>query len=219
MKTLKEALMERHSVRQYQDKKIESEKCELLRQKVEELNKEGNLHLQFAEDAGNTFNRLLNKFMGLGSASGVIACIGEESDDLDERVGYYGQKLVLYAQQLGLNTCWAGTYQPKNVPAEIGKGEKLVLVIAIGYGETQGHERKSKTFEDVVVSKRTDYPEWFKEGVKCALLAPTAINQQKFKITLHDDDSVEFENLGGIHSLVDLGIVKCNFEIGAERNI
>ncbi|MBO7358075.1 MAG: nitroreductase, partial [Lachnospiraceae bacterium] len=135
MKTLKEALLERHSVRQYQDKKIESEKCELLRQKVEELNKEGNLHLQFAEDAGNTFNRLLNKFMGLASSPAVIACVGKESDDLDERVGYYGQKLVLYAQQLGLNTCWAGTYQPKNVPAEIGKGEKLVLVIAIGYGE------------------------------------------------------------------------------------
>ncbi len=217
MKTLKEALLERHSVRQYQDKKIESEKCELLRQKVEELNKEGNLHMQFAEDAGETFNRLLNKFMGLGSAPGVIACIGEDSDDLEERVGYYGQKLVLYAQQLGLNTCWAGTYQPKNVPAEIGKGEKLVLVIAIGYGVNGGRERKSKTFEDVVVTKRTDYPDWFKEGVKCALLAPTAMNQQKFEIRLNDDDTVEFVDKGGIHSKTDLGIVKLNFEIGAEK--
>ena len=214
-----EAIRQRHSVRQYKPDRIEEEKAALLKAKIDELNREGDLHLQFVEDADKTYNKLFNRVSGLGTAPSVIACVGKDDASLDQRVGYFGEKLVLYAQQLGLNTCWAGTYQPKNVPAEIGKGEKLVLVIAIGYGETQGHERKSKTFEDVVVSKRTDYPEWFKEGVKCARLAPTAINQQKFKITLHDDDSVEFEDLGGIHSLVDLGIVKCNFEIGAERNI
>ena len=48
-----------------------------------------------------------------------------------------------------------------------------------------------------------------------ALLAPTAINQQKFEIRLNEDDSVSFIDKGGIHSKTDLGIVKYHFEVGA----
>ena len=32
--------------------------------------------------------------------------------ELEEKVGYYGEKIVILAQSLGLNTCWAGlTYK------------------------------------------------------------------------------------------------------------
>jgi hypothetical protein len=34
--------------------------------------------------------------------------IRKKSDDLDEKVGYWGEQLVLLAQTLGLNTCWVG---------------------------------------------------------------------------------------------------------------
>ena len=49
-----QAIRERHSVRNYADKKIEPEKIEALRAKIHEMNGEGNLHLQFLEDAGKT---------------------------------------------------------------------------------------------------------------------------------------------------------------------
>lgn len=214
--TIKEAMMERHSVRNYQDKAIEDEKVETLNTFIETCNQEGNLHLQFLEDAGNTFNRLLSKAMGLGSAPSVIACVGPDDDTLDERVGYYGEKIVILAQQLGLNTCWAGTYNKKSVEAQVNDGERLAIVIAIGYGVNGGKARKSKSAAEVIHGNETDMPEWFMEGVKMALLAPTAVNQQKFEIVLKGD-GYEVVDKGGILSKIDKGIVKYHFEIGSGK--
>ena len=208
-----EAIFARHSVRNYKPDRIEEDKVKLLRERIEELTKEGTLHLQLIEDAGATYNRLLNRAMGLGSAPSVIACVGKESDDLDERVGYYGEQLVLYAQKLGLNTCWTGTFSRKNTAAEIGDGERLVICIAIGYGKDQGKQHKSKNIEQVCECEG-ERPDWFVLGVEMALLAPTAINQQKFVIKLNQDGKVEFINKDGALGLVDIGIVKCHYEIG-----
>ena len=211
-----EAIIARHSVRNYMSKEIEADKVRLIQEKIDELNAAGNLHLQFVADAGKTYNKLMNRAMGLGSAPSVIACVGKDEADLDERVGYYGQKLVLYLQQLGLNTCWTGTFNRKNINADVAADERLVICIAVGYGEHQGKQRKSKS-ADQVTAGRADRPDWFNEGVELALLAPTAINQQKFTIKLNDDDSVEFIDNGGVLSKVDIGIVKCHFEIGSGR--
>ena len=212
-----DAIKERHSVRNYEAKKIEADKVEKIRAKIEELNKEGNLHLQFMEDAGKTYNKLFNKVAGLGSAPSVIACVGIDDETLEQRVGYYGEKLVLFIQELGLNTCWAGTFNQKNIGAEVGDGEKLVISIAVGYGKDKGKPHKSKSPEQVIEAKG-DRPYWFNKGVDMALLAPTAINQQKFTIRLNEDESVDFVDKGGIFSQVDLGIERCHFEIGAEKS-
>ena len=212
--TDREAIEQRHSVRVYEDRRIDADTVRLITEKINELNAEGNLHLQFIEDAGRTYNRLLNRAMGLGSAPSVIACAGREAEDLDERVGYYGEKLVLHLQQLGLNTCWTGTFNRKNINAGVEDDERLVIAIAVGYGKDNGKVRRSKSAEQVTEG-RADKPEWFKNGVEMALLAPTAVNQQKFVIRLNDDDTVEFINKGGILSSVDIGIVRLHFEIGA----
>ena len=212
-----DAIKERHSVRNYEAKKIEADKVEKIRAKIEELNKEGNLHLQFMEDAGKTYNKLFNKVAGLGSAPSVIACVGIDDETLEQRVGYYGEKLVLFIQELGLNTCWAGTFNEKNIGAEVGNNEKLVISIAVGYGKDKGKPHKSKSPEQIIEAKG-DRPYWFNKGVDMALLAPTAINQQKFTIRLNEDESVDFVDKGGIFSQVDLGIVRCHFEIGAEKS-
>lgn len=212
-----DAIKERHSVRNYEAKKIEADKVEKIRARIEELNKEGNLHLQFMEDAGKTYNKLFNKVAGLGSAPSVIACVGIDDETLEQRVGYYGEKLVLFIQELGLNTCWAGTFNQKNIGAEVGDDEKLVISIAVGYGKDKGKPHKSKSPEQVIEAKG-DRPYWFNKGVDMALLAPTAINQQKFTIRLNEDESVDFVDKGGIFSQVNLGIVRCHFEIGAEKS-
>lgn len=208
-----EAIKKRHSVRNYTDRKIEQEKADRLNELIAGCNEEGNLHLQFCPDAGNTYNKLLSKAMGLGSAPSVIACVGPDDDTVEERIGYYGQKIVLFAQQLGLNTCWAGTFNKKEIPAEVKSGEKVVISIAIGYGETQGKERKSKRIDQVTSGNN---PDWFNYGVEMALLAPTAINQQSFEIKLEPDGKVTFTDKGGPFSKVDLGIVKYNFKVGVD---
>ncbi len=213
-----EAIKDRHSVRSYRPDRIEADKIVKLNDKIRELNEAGNLHLQFIEDAGNTYNKLFNRVAGLGSAPSVIACVGSDDATLDQRIGYYGEKLVLFAQTLGLNTCWVGTFNKKNIGADVRNGERLVISIAIGYGKDKGKPHKSKK-PDQVVEANGDRPYWFNNGVEMALLAPTAINQQKFIIRLNDDESVDFIDKGGILSQIDIGIVKCHFEIGAERKV
>lgn len=211
-----DAIRQRHSVRQYKADRIEEEKVALIKAKIDELNAEGNLNLQFIEDAEKTYNKLFNRVSGLGSAPSVIACVGKDDKSLDQRVGYYGEKLVLYAQTLGLNTCWTGTFNRKNISADIPDGERLVISIAIGYGKDPGKERKTKSKEQLSEAS-TQRPEWFDKGVEMAMLAPTAINQQKFLIKLNDDESVAFIDKGGVLSQVDLGIVKCHFEFGSGK--
>ena len=218
MSELENAIRERHSVRNYTPEHIQAEKIVKLNEKIKELNEAGNLHLQLIEDAGNTYNRLLNRAMGLGSAPSVIACVGTDDETLEQRIGYYGEQLVLFAQTLGLNTCWAGTFNKKNIGADVRDGERLVISIAIGYGDGNGKPHKSKTMEQVIDAKG-DRPFWFNKGVELALLAPTAVNQQKFLIRLNEDETVDFIDKGGVFSQVDLGIVKCHFEIGSERKV
>ena len=154
-----------------------------------------------------------------GKFSGVknyIALVGKKNEKLDELCGYYGERLVLKAQQLGLNTCWVAlTY--KKIPGafEVANGEKLTVVIPFGYGETQGAQHKSKDAADVSNADGNS-PEWFRSGVEAALLAPTAVNQQKFTLT-YADGKVAARAGTGFYTKVDLGIVKYHFELGAGK--
>ena len=119
------------------------------------------------------------------------------------------------AQQLGLNTCWvAMTYGKVKSAYQLEKDEKVYMVIAIGYGQDQGHPHKSKSAKDVS-NLTEESPEWFRNGVEVALLAPTAMNQQKFYFTLHEDQTVSLKAGIGFYSKTDLGIAKYHFEIGA----
>lgn len=211
-----EAIQKRHSVRAYLQKPIEPETAEKLEAFIASCNEESGLHLQLLRDAGKTFGRLLSKAMGLNSAPSVIACVGPDEEQLEEKVGYYGEKVVLYAQQLGLNTCWAGTYQAKQVAADIQNGERLAIVIAVGYGANQGKARRSKTVEEVT-SVQGKMPGWFRRGVELALLAPTALNQQKFEFCLDADGKVTVLDKKGPFSRVDLGIVRYHFDVGSKE--
>jgi len=151
----------------------------------------------------------------LAGVENYLAIVGPEGDDLDEKCGYWGEHFVLRAQQLGLNTCWvAGTYNKSRCAAEVHPGEKLVLVIALGYGKNQGKPRKSKSPE-AISEARGEIPDWFRRGVDFALLAPTAVNQQAFLLQLVGENGVRAVATRGVYAKIDLGIVKYHFEIGA----
>ena len=220
--TLLEAISARHSVRKYIDKDIPADIIAALQEKVAECNKEGNLNIQLVQNETRAFTGMLS----YGQFSGVknyIVMVGKKSKDLDERVGYYGEQLVLYAQTLGLNTCWVGlSYRKVPDAYYVGKEEKLVCMIALGYGETQGGGHKIKSIEEG--SNASDItPSWFKRGVEAALLAPTAVNQQKFSFEYvgMNNNRHQVKAKKGIsmigYTQIDLGIAKCHFEIGAGK--
>lgn len=217
--TLEEAVFARHSVRAYTGEPIAEAAAAALKEETEACNREGGLAIRLVQNEPKAFKSFLARYGKFSGVTSYFAIAGEQADDLQERAGYYGERLVLKAQALGLNTCWAALTFGKGAvkkAACLKKGEKLVCVIAVGYGKTQGAARKSKTFDDVAVAK--DAPDWFKKGVEFALRAPTATNQQKFRFIL-EGDTVRAESTGGFYDKIDLGIVKYHFETGSGRKL
>ena len=205
-----ELMKERHSVRQYTDKKIEKEKREVLNALIAKINQKAGLHIQIIYDEPKCFNSMMAHYGKFDGVNNYIALVGEKSKS-DESLGYYGEQIVLKAQELGLNTCWVAMTHGKS-KAQIDKGEKLVCLISFGYGKTAGAAHKSKRLSEVCNYKK-DMPEWFLSGMEAALLAPTAMNRQKFYFELLPDNSIKITCGKGLYTKLDLGIVKYHFEV------
>lgn len=212
--TAAEAIRERHSVRSYKDVKISGEVKSELTEFIGKCNKESGLNIQLVTDEPKAFDGFMAHYGKFSGVKNYIALVGKKSPDLEEKVGYYGEKIAVYAQTLGLNTCWVAlTYSKIKGAYKINSGEKSVMVISIGYGETQGVPHKSKSAEQVS-SADNNSPQWFRDGVECALLAPTAMNQQKFMFELNGG-KVSAKCGKGFYVKTDLGIAKYHFEVGA----
>lgn len=217
---LLEAMKARHSVRSYTEQKIEGEVLDELQQMINECNSDSGLNIQLCLNEPNAFTGMMARYGKFYNVKNYIALVGKKGDSLDENCGYYGEKIVLKAQQLGLNTCWvAMTYSKskgKNA-ISIKSGEKLRMVITIGYGKTSGITHKVKPIDELCRVKGT-MPDWFRHGVEAAQLAPTAMNQQKFCFELSGDKTKAFAG-SGFYTKVDLGIAKYHFEIGAGKSV
>lgn len=211
-----QAIRQRHSIRHYSNKPIETEKIKRLNSLVEQYNQESGLNIQLVTNEPKAFGKsLLARYGKFSGVTTYFAMIGSKGDLLDVLTGYYGEKLVLEAQIMGLNTCWVGlSYKKISSAMTIGDGEKLVCLIAVGYGAQPGKTHKLKSPNEVSTTDVRTAPQWYQRGIACALLAPTAINQQKFKFTLNGN-KVNVKAGWGFYSKVDLGIVKYHFEIGA----
>lgn len=212
--TEKEAAVVRHSVRQYEERPLEeSLKAEIVKA-VEEVNKESGLHVQAVFDEPKAFAGGMAKYGSFSGVTNYFALVGKKG--MDEEVGYYGERLVLLAQTLGLNTCWVAlTFKKVKDAFVVRDGEKLYMVISLGYGKTQGVAHKNKPMEKVAERKEDD-PDWFVKGVEGALLAPTAVNQQKFFFSHTGREVVAKPGLG-FYTVVDLGIAKYHFELAAGK--
>ena len=214
-----DAIEQRHSVRQYDERPLEETAACTLQTAIEAVNEEGDLDIQLVRDEPKAFTSLKSRMVGFSGVRNYLALVGHEYKNLDLRVGYHGEKLVVLAQALGLNSCWVGgTYKMPNRGPRVDIGQKLSAVVALGYGKTAGKPHRSKPVE-AICPDCAEMPPWFKRGVDAALLAPTALNQQKFSFHLKgtDDDGtpiVQAKTKRGAFTQMDLGIAMCHFEIG-----
>lgn len=214
-----QAIRERHSVRSYTTAKIEPEKRERLQAVIDACNTEGGLNLFIRYDDPEGFDSRMAHYGNFRNVANYIVLAGPKDRDIDEACGYYGERVVLEAQMLGLNTCWVAlTFNRKMVQKLIPADQKLCMVIALGYGENQGSAHKGKSLDQVVVSKGT-MPDWFRKGAEAALLAPTAVNQQKFEMGVKDGEPVIRVSGHGAYTKTDLGIVKYHFEAASGRKV
>ena len=216
-----ELMASRHSVRQYTDKKITEDIRKEIENCIKGCNEVGGLHMQAFFEEGACFETILAHYGKFRGVKNYIALVGEKAEQLEERVGYYGEQVVLKLQELGLNSCWVlATYGKGKCKADIKEGEKLVCVIAFGYGATQGVPHKSKELS--ALSKAgADAPDWYQRGMDAVLLAPTAMNQQKFVFSCEKDRVTAAIAGAGRGSAVkiDLGIVKYQFEAASGHKV
>ena len=226
-----EVLEKRISCRAFREKKmIEEEKLEKLSSFIEGLNQESGLHFQL-----HTSKRRGEAAIKLAPAmfSGVVyafaALVGGDDPVSAEKVGYYGEKLVLYAERLGLGTCWvAGTYDRKSFWTEVPQGEKLWSVIPLGYAadKTPAKQkmirttirRKDRDLKEFVEANQ-DFerlPLWVRKGAEAVGLGPSAANQQPVNIVFQEGKVfARIWKKGNGMEFLDLGIAKLQFEVGA----
>lgn len=208
-----ELMKERHSVRQYKNQAIELAKREAINALINDVNAKSKLSIQAFYDEPKCFNSFMAHYGKFENVENYIAIVGNKNEQ--EKAGYYGEKIVLKCQELGLNTCWVGMTHGKS-KAEIKRGQKLLVIISLGYGETQGVPHKSKSIAEL--GKADQSTEWFGRGMEAVSLAPTAVNQQKFLFELKNGN-VTAKNLGGLYSNMDLGIAKYHFEAATGHEV
>jgi hypothetical protein len=211
-----QAIRERHSVRQYRPDPIEGDVLEKLQAEISKVNAESGMRIQLFLNEPKAFNKFMLKgFLKFRNAVNYISIIGPESDDLNVRAGYYGERLVLFAQSIGLNTCWAMMAGKKEADRVADDGYRTVISISIGYGENQGVPHKSKPMKEFADTDGA--PEWFVKGVEYAMLAPTGINKQGFRFE-RDGDKIKIITGNSTLSQIDRGIVMYHFECGAGKD-
>ena len=206
----KEAMKKRHVVRRYRDEELDLETVSALKKRVEEDNEKYQVHVRLETEDSSALN-LMGKLASKNAVNYFIMS-GKESADLNERLGYVGADLMLYAQTLGLNTWWiGGTFSKKNVERKV-PNQQVIGIIVVGYGETAGKRHKQKDVE-AVSSYEGETPDWFVAGVNAALLAPTAFGKQNFLISGKGQKvALKCDTCGE-----DLGLVKYHFELGAGK--
>ena len=215
-----EAIKARHSVRNYLDRPIEASQVEALRAEISTINALSGLNIQLVLEEPKSFSTGVWKYGKFSGVRNYFVMAGPRGKEAEEKIGYYGEKLVLLAQMLGLNTCWVGlTYTKIPGTFTLREGDIVHCVISLGYGANQGFQHPLRPVEDFYEAAGP-LPDWFRAGLEAALLAPTAINQQKFKFILSTDGQVEARPLRSMvgYTYIDLGIAKYHFEIGAGKN-
>ena len=212
---IEELIKNRHSVRRYKDIKLKDSDITKINEYIKEIN-QNDLSFELVTNQ-NIFKNLILGYGFIKGCNNYIIMGGKDNELLEEKVGYFGEELVLKLLDLGIQSCFVGgTYKKKKVKNELKDGYRNVLVLAIGYGENNGKLAKTKTFDDISISK--DVPDWYKKGIELVLLAPSAVNQKKWEFEFIAPNQVRIKSFGIHFPKVDLGIAKYHFEIGAGKD-
>lgn len=224
---IRQAVFNRISRRSYEKTPIDEEQLQILENAVNEVNGVGGINIQIKLDDPSPFS-LGKSFALFSGACNYFVLIGEKDNTLDEeKLGYYGESLVLLATTLGLGTCWVvGTCDKDVIDVELKEDEEIKCVIVFGNvkpGETVREKTISKVvkrnIKDVkdMLSSYDIVPNWVVDGVRFAVKAPSSQNRQPVKFYCSEDFVVA--KVKGNHrcDYIDLGIAKLHFEIGARE--
>ena len=214
-----EAIRERHTVKVFKKTHIPADICKQLNERIKALNEGLDVFMSLVTNDSSALNAAV-RIAVTKNVNNYIVLSGKNEKDLEEKLGYGGADIMLFAQTLGLNTWWvSGTFNKGNAREKGGiPGSNLIKgIIIIGYGENNGVPHKSKKPSEVSLYTGRSQPFWFIRGVGAALLAPTSLNRQAFMIK-GSGDKVTITCDKSQYSGLELGIIKYFFEVGAGRD-
>lgn len=142
------------------------------------------------------------------------------SDNTDEgliNAGFMYQQLDLYAQSIGLGTCWVGL---GSLTAEepVPEGMKVAVMMAIGIPEDAPQREGAADFKRKSMDELSDLPDPRLEALR---MAPSATNSQPWFVT-HEGEVLHIwrEELGvikqrtlGRMNKIDTGIGLCHLYV------
>ena len=227
-----EAVEKRISCRAFEDRMPGPEILAQLEACVGELNRESGLRFQLIVSGDGSRPAVrMSPAMFSGPVYVCAALVAGDSPAESEKLGYYGEKLVLRAVELGLGTCWvASTYDAASIHPDIAEGERLWDVIPMGYAPAKlpmkqsmtramirKRDRKTETFLDEASDVTfAEAPDWIRRGIEAVRLGPSAVNQQPVNILVKNGEaSMVICKKGNGLEYNDMGIAKRQFEIGA----
>ncbi|MHC4482640.1 MAG: nitroreductase family protein [Planctomycetota bacterium] len=162
--TVTEAIRKRYSCRAYQDKAVEQEKLDSIFEAARLAPSAKNLQdWRFVVVTDKETRRELAKAAGsqmfLENAGAIIvACsnsnyvmrCGQPIGPIDVAIAL--EHIALQATQLGLATCWIGSFYPEKVRAilDIPADIAVVELMALGYPADEQREPKRKSIEKIL---------------------------------------------------------------------
>ncbi len=163
----------------------------------------------------------------------------------EEAFGYSFEKIVLYAQSLGVGTTWiAGTMDRGafEKALELKDNEVMPCVSPLGYPANKMSLRETMMRKAIKADKRLSFSELFFDGsfdngltkertVKLAEIleavrrAPSAVNKQPWRVVVCGNDVHFYEKHGKGYisdngwdiQKIDIGIALCHFELAAQE--
>lgn len=220
---MREAIRNRISRRTYEKKAFSSDEQMKMQNLIDKSNRASGLHIELLKDGGKAFNSFKKSYGLFSGVHTVILMKGNKNDKhLQEKVGYYGEDIILDLTDMNIGSCWVGGSFDKTA-FQMYEDESMVCVITIGYVPNQTAKekiirsvmsKKRKPIEKRIVSD-TPLPEYIKLGLEAVRLAPSAVNSQKPKFRYDGNILTAEVSNDYAMDLVDLGIAKRHFEIEA----
>ncbi|MHB8963797.1 MAG: nitroreductase family protein [Saccharofermentanales bacterium] len=223
-----QAIQARKSRRTYLRTPISEEHAAILTSLIGTINSNSGLNVEFVENGSAAFDGLLRNYGLFKEVRSLIVFKGDNDDVfLKEKSGYFGEQIMLEATKLGLGTCWVGgTYHRSSRIFSLGDNEQLVCVVTIGNVEKKlssreklihGLTHRRTRLAAELYEADTTPPQWFLDGIAAVQMAPTAVNSQKFLFSFIDGKVTARVPENSAFDLLDLGIGKLHFEIGAQN--
>ncbi len=220
---MRQAIIDRISRRTYTGERFSQDERETIEAMVAKINEASGLCISYLEDGSDAFASMKKTYGMFKNVRSLLVMKGDEKDEnLFEKVGYYGEEIILDLTDMGIGTCWVGgTFDREKITADAN--EQITCVIVIGKIEKVTF--KEKMLRNTISKKRksveerlrstVSVPQWLHDTMEAVRLAPSAVNSQK--PMFYYDGNVVTADVANDYAmdLIDLGIAKKHFEEGA----